>query len=164
MKKTAAVAGVVASALAIGGASAVALAAPSVGTQATAAPVEAAAIQLGQALSPFVRVANVQGTFAASQDVVTPVSDIMSKFCKAAAAMCASLPDYDVTSVQGTVSVSGDVERPFEGTIAQMAESEGSVSYTLACACASNIPGGGAIVNASVEGVSLASIAVAAGA
>ena len=39
-----------------------------------------------------------------------------------------------------------------------MAEADGAESYTMACACSTNTPGGGAIANAEVEGVSLATI------
>ena len=45
-----------------------------------------------------------------------------------------------------------------EATVAEMAEAEGADSYVLGCSCASNAPGGGAIANAEVSGVSLASL------
>ena len=45
-----------------------------------------------------------------------------------------------------------------EATVAEMAEEEGADSYVLGCSCASNAPGGGAIANAEVSGVSLASL------
>jgi len=159
MKKTAAVAGVITGAMVLTGASAAALAAA---PEATVAPVEAAAAQEAEAFSPFVRVANVQGTFAASQDVLSTVDEIAGMFRKASAAMCASLPNYDVTAVQAPIAVTGDVENPFDATVTQMVEEQGGQSYILACACASNVPGGGAIANAQVEGISLAAIAAVA--
>lgn len=112
----------------------------------------------------LVMVANVRGEFTATQDELTPTQRIASVFRKATSALCSSLPDYDVTAQQGGISVKGDISKPFSATVSEMAEEEGSTSYTLKCACASNIPGGGAIANARVEGVSLASIAAMAGA
>lgn len=160
MKKTAAVASVLTTALALGGASASALAATPVDVETPG--IETAEANAGETFSPFVRVSNVQGVFGASQDVVSPLGDIANRFSKAATALCASLPDYDVTAAQGKIAVTGDVENPFEATVTEMTEEEEAQTYLLKCACASNIPGGGAIINAKVEGVSLASIAALA--
>ena len=37
----------------------------------------------------------------------------------------------------------------------ELAGEEGAASYVMACSCATNVAGGGAIANAEVEGVSL---------
>lgn len=43
-----------------------------------------------------------------------------------------------------------------------MADEQGADSYTIGCSCATNGPGGGAIANAEVSGVSLATLAALA--
>ena len=105
-----------------------------------------------------VRVANVQGSFSFDQTTVSENSVIANIFQKATAALCSSLPDYDVREADRTIAVGGDVSQEFEATVDDMAEAEGAESYTIGCACASNVPGGGAIVNAEVEGVALESV------
>ena len=56
----------------------------------------------------------------------------------------------------------GDVPHAFTAAIGEMTE-EGAVSSIIGCACSSNQPGGGAIANAEVSGVPLASIAAKVG-
>ena len=56
----------------------------------------------------------------------------------------------------------GDVPHAVTATIGEMTE-EGAVSSIIGCACSSNQPGGGAIANAEVSGVPLASIAAKVG-
>lgn len=51
----------------------------------------------------------------------------------------------------------------YMGTLDAMADEEGSTGFVMACSCASNGPGGGAIANAEVTGVSFESIAKLAG-
>ena len=79
-------------------------------------------------------------------------------FAKAAATLCQTTADgYGVYTAQAIkVSVAG--LPTMEATVAEMAEEEGADSYVLGCSCASNAPGGGAIANAEVSGVSLASL------
>ena len=43
----------------------------------------------------------------------------------------------------------------FTATVDELAGEEGAASYVMACSCATNVAGGGAIANAEVEGVSL---------
>lgn len=111
------------------------------------------------AASSTVKVANVQGTFGFSQNVLTSTADITTRFSKAAASLCANMPTYLVSRSEAPIAVGGDVDSGFSATLSEIAEQEGTESYELACSCASNGPGGGAIANAEVEGVSLASIA-----
>ena len=149
--------------LAVGGAAMPALAANASQEE---APLSVTAETVGAVSTSLhmVKVANVQGEFSASQETVTPLATIANMFQRATAAMCASLPDYDLSAMQGKITVMGDVDNPFDATVSEMAEEGEASSYTLKCACASNIPGGGAIANAQVEGVSLASIVALAGA
>ena len=56
------------------------------------------------------------------------------------------------------------MDNAFEATVDEMAEGKGAKTLVMACACASNVPGGGAIANAEVSGVSLEAIAQMAGA
>ena len=43
----------------------------------------------------------------------------------------------------------------FTATVDELAGEEEATSYVMACSCATNVAGGGAIANAEVEGVSL---------
>lgn len=113
--------------------------------------------------SDLVKVSDVQGEFAFDQNKVTPNADIAGVFNKAASALCASLPNYNVATADKTIHVGGDVSNEFTATIDEMADSKGSQSYIMACACASNMPGGGAIANAEVEGVALDTVVTLAG-
>ena len=90
--------------------------------------------------------------------MVTSNETIASVFAKAAATLCQTTADgYGVYTAQAIkVSVAG--LPTMEATVAEMAEEEGADSYVLGCSCASNAPGGGAIANAEVSGVSLASL------
>lgn len=105
------------------------------------------------------KTARVQGTFSFDQGVLTSTADITTRFSKAAASLCANMPTYLVSRGEAPIAVGGDVDNGFSATLSEMADQEGTESYELACSCASNGPGGGAIANAEVEGVSLASIA-----
>ena len=103
-------------------------------------------------------VQRVEGQFSYDQGVVTSNETIASVFAKAAATLCQATADgYGVYTAQAIkVSVAG--LPTMEATVAEMAEEEGADSYVLGCSCASNAPGGGAIANAEVSGVSLASL------
>lgn len=113
----------------------------------------------GAGASTFVSAPHVDGAFSYSQDELSSNETIAGVFCKAAATLCTSLPDYGMACVQASISVSGNVDNAFSATVDEMADQEGAATYTMACACASNLPGGGAIANAEVEGVSLESVA-----
>lgn len=73
------------------------------------------------------------------------------------------MPQYGIDSVNA-ITVTGPDGVSFAGTVNEMAADEDATAYTIACACASNVAGGGAIINANVAGVSLASLAAMAGA
>lgn len=109
-------------------------------------------------------VQEVVGQFSYDQGVVTSNETIASVFAKAAATLCQTTADgYGIYTAQAIqVSVAG--VPALEATVAEMAEEEGADSYMIGCSCASNLPGGGAIANAEVSGISLASLATMAGA
>lgn len=111
-----------------------------------------------------VRVAGVQGSFSFDQNTVTSSADIANVFNKAAATLCASLPKYGVAQAAQTIAVSTGGEYGFTAQMGELSGSKGAESSIIGCSCASNVPGGGAIANAEVEGVTLASLAAMAGA
>lgn len=104
----------------------------------------------------------VEGAFSYDQGVVTSTQAIAEVFNKAAASLCAALPQYEVDA-QGRVLCVKSPGTSFSATVEDMAE-EGAESYVIGCACASNGPGGGAVMNAEVSGVSLEAVADMAGA
>ena len=160
--KTKAVGAVVVSMALAGSATAVAL--PAImGPDTETTPTNAEATTTQAAYSDVVNVANVQGEFNFSQDATTANADIANMFNKAAAAVCASMPDYDVAAIDKAIHVGGNVANEVVGTVDDLAEAGETVTYVLACACASNMPGGGAIANAEVEGVALESVVQTAG-
>lgn len=102
--------------------------------------------------------ANVQGTFGYDQSVRTSSTDLSHMFMKAAATLCTNMPAYFESISTQPITVSGTAGS-FNATVADLAGDEDAEAYDMACSCASNVPGGGAIANAEVRGVSLASIA-----
>lgn len=134
-------------------------------TVAAAAPADAANVPESgiEAVSEagtgdVVKARAVEGTFSFDQGAVTSTGSIAGVFAKAAAALCTAMPAYEAAAAAQAIEVSRDGAAAFEATVDTMAESEGAESYTMACACSTNAPGGGAIANAEVEGVSLATI------
>lgn len=107
----------------------------------------------------FVHVAHATGAFSYDQNAVTPTHAITDVFCKAASALCVSLPDYQAKASNGTIRIGGTAGGETYATVDEIADSEGSKKITLTCSCASNGAGGGAIANAQVEGVDLKTIA-----
>lgn len=115
------------------------------------------------AQSSLVSVANVQGTFKFDQNALSATEIVSSVFNKAAATLCNTLPTYKVALEQGSIALGGDVSNPTLATVDDIAEESGS-GYIMACACATNLAGGGAIMNAEVSGVSVETLAKMAGA
>ena len=98
-------------------------------------------------------VSKVVGTFVYTQDSLSSNAYISGIFSKAAATLCASLPDYAVRSVASDLRVSG-----IDGlswTVPEQMLEEGDSAKIIGCSCASNAPGGGAVAQAEVSGVSL---------
>ena len=137
--------------------SALVIAAPAVAaTGSTMAEAAVAEANQGVAAGTAAQSARAEGSFSYTQSAVTPVSDIKGVFCKAASALCASLPDYGIQHASDiTVSNGGQT---MQLAIADAQGEEGYGSYTLACSCATNAPGGGAVANADVTGMKLAAI------
>ena len=102
----------------------------------------------------------VEGVFSFSQDAVTCNQDIASIFQKAAATLCQTMPDYDAMAAPEAIEVSGP-QASFAATVEGLGD-EGAAGAIMGCACATNVPGGGAIANAEVQGVALAAIAAIA--
>lgn len=124
-------------------------------------PVSSAVAQQGDAVAAngVVKMANVEGTFSYDQSVLSSVADISGRFSKAAATLCTSVATYQKTVSAQPIDIGGDVEAGMSATLSDLAEEEGAEAFEMACSCASNIAGGGAIANAEVEGVTLESIA-----
>ena len=97
---------------------------------APAMPVVTAASDSAAPEAPGAR--TVEGSFSYDQDAVTANAEISGVFCKAAGPGAS-----------------------FTATADELAGEEGAASYVMACSCATNVAGGGAIANAEVEGVSL---------
>ena len=130
----------------------------SAGVEAAAAVAqEGEASEASQAAVPQ----KVEGTFSYSQDVITDNATITNVFKKAMATLCTGLPQYAVQEVQTMVITGGST---IEATVEDLASEDGAASYTVGCACSSNVAGSGAIVNADVSGVSLATVAQRVGA
>lgn len=108
-------------------------------------------------------VQQVQGEFSFDQATLTSNETMASVFQKAAATLCQTMPEYGVSMAKagmGVIEVSGS-EGSFSATIDELADGE-DFGAIVGCACATNAPGGGAIANAEVEGVALATIAAMA--
>ncbi len=102
-------------------------------------------------------VENVQGSFSYTQDATTSNAEIADIFNKAAATLCEDLPTYIVDTAKGSLHITGGTS--FESTVTELQEDDSVASVLMACVCASNVAGGGAITNANVSGVTIASIA-----
>ena len=102
-------------------------------------------------------VANVQGDFGYTQMAVTSTTDIAGVFSKAAAVLCTGLPDYAVATAGQALTINGNTS--MQATVADMQADEAAASVLMACACATNTAGGGAVANADVSGVTLATVA-----
>ena len=123
------------------------------------AATQQAAHKTPAAQSEFAHVANAAGTFSFDQNAITPTHVITDVFCKAATALCVSLPDYQAEAFGGIMRIRGDVDNELSATVEDIVDSKGSKKTVLTCSCASNGAGGGAIANAEVEGVDLETIA-----
>lgn len=124
-----------------------------------AATIEAAAREGGDA-SALNAVDRVEGVFSFNQDGLTETESISRVFVKAAATLCASLPEDSARTLSQIAVESGTghfVVTPSE------ADGDQAASRVIGCACSTNVAGGGAIMNALISGVSMQSIALQAG-
>ena len=137
--------------------SALVIAAPAVAATGSSVA-EAAIVETNQSVAAgtAAQPARAEGSFSYTQSAVTPATDIKDVFCKAASALCSSLPDYGIQNAQAIMVSNGG--QTTQLAIADTQDDEGYGSYTLACSCATNAPGGGAVANADVSGMKLAAI------
>lgn len=119
-------------------------------------------VQNQASLAP-VQMDKAEGRFSYTQDVVTPNSTIASVFMTAATSVCASMPQYVASEMGCDISVSAP-SGSYVGSVADMSAEEGAAALMMACSCASNVAGGGAIANADVSGVTLETVADLVGA
>ena len=102
-----------------------------------------------------VQKASVAGEFACTQDCLTPTAAISGVFMKASAVLCQSMAQAAVVATaDGSYTVSHDGSAVY----VQAGDGEDGQSQIMGCACASNVPGGAAVMNARVDGVSLATL------
>lgn len=139
--------------------SAVGMAAPAL-AQEPASCEAAIAVADTQAVTAKAAVA-VEGVFRFDQASTTPTQGIVEVFNKAATSLCAALPQYDVDA-QGRAVCVKSPNMAFVATVGEMGAEDAAESYVIGCACATNGPGGGAIMNAEVKGVSMAAVAAMA--
>lgn len=110
------------------------------------------------ASSQTVQVPNVSGEFSYDQNTLSTNEQISGTFNKAAASICNTASSYGIAEMQQPISVTGMVGHTMLATVEDLASSAGAAAFTLACACATNLAGGGAIANAEVEGISFESL------
>lgn len=118
------------------------------------APESAAVAEAAEAQNNLQATKAVEGEFSFTQNKVTG----MDVFAKAAAAVCAAVPDYAMTCTCPQISIQSN-ESELVATVQELMTDENIESHIMGCACSSNVAGGGAIGNAEVSGVSLASLA-----
>lgn len=148
-------AGVIASAavLAMGSTSAFAAVADAAPTDGPATALE---VTEGARTTDATAPARVEGSFSFDQNAVTSNKEIASVFVKAATSLCADLPEYSVREAEGAIRLKLR-DQIMDAYVADV-ESGETTSLVMGCACGTNGPGGGAIANAEVEGVSLAAL------
>ena len=140
-----------------------AMAAPEATADSTGAEVTRVADNAVEA-SGIVRTDQVEGTFSYDQEAVTPTSQITTVFAKAAATLCQAMPEYVSETTATSLVLTAPNSPEIVATIQDLAARDGNPGVIMACACATNGPGGGATANAEVEGASVASLAALAGA
>ena len=157
-KTLGAVVGVVALAGTTAGGALAPLAAEAV-TAPDAGAVAAVECESESALTGVASVREVQGAFAFTQDAITSNEALSGVFQKAAAQLCVAIPDYAATTVARAILVQGPSADAFEATLSELDGEDATESRVMACACATNLPGGGAMANAEVSGVTLEALA-----
>ena len=106
----------------------------------------------------------INGSFSYSQAVVSSNESIANVFSKAAASLCISLPAYAASMTPGVSVNFGPAGEHFSASIGEMADESDADTMLMGCACVGNTAGGGAIMNANVSGVSVASLIAMMGA
>lgn len=105
-----------------------------------------------------VAVPNPNGLFSFSQTAITPNWKIAQIFQKASNALCNASSELTVNAPDDwTITVTGDVANAYTATLGSFAADDEQTKI-MGCSCASNMPGGGAVINAEVTGIPLAVI------
>ena len=115
---------------------------------AAAAPASATTLAAADVADTEAPARAVEGTFSYTQDAVSSNAEISGVFCKAAATLCASLPTYGCEAVKAAAVTVAGPNASFTATVDELAGEEEATSYVMACSCATNVAGGGAISNA----------------
>ncbi|VEH02525.1 Oxidoreductase molybdopterin binding domain [Slackia heliotrinireducens] len=118
-----------------------------------------------QAQGKLVKVESVQGTFSYNQDTLSSNADISGIFNRQVASLCGARPadECEPASIgDWQLSITGDVQNSFTATLEELSETD-SKQTIMTCTCTNNMPGGDAIVNASVQGIPVTSLIKQAG-
>ena len=107
---------------------------------------------------PYVKVADVEGTFSFNQEGVTPNDELFNVFGTAITSMC-SKPASELVAGEAPkgeatyyINIGGDIKKSFTVDLQDMQDQ--SVEKTVACSCATGAPFG----QAAVVGVPLAAV------
>lgn len=147
-----------------------ALAAQGEAGQGESAQVAAQQAEVRQEASRQVRLASVQGTFAFTQDEVTPTAQIARALGGADKVLCGATQEALPSMAQVVddaadwqITVDGDgVQAASAVTLGELAQ-KGSQFTIMGCSCLGNPADGRATVNAAVTGVSVLDLLEAAG-
>lgn len=147
-----------------------ALAAQGEAGQGESAQVAAQQAEVRQEASRQVRLASVQGTFAFTQDEVTPTAQIARALGGADKVLCGATQEALPSTAQVVddaadwqIAVDGDgVQAASAVTLGELAQ-KGSQFTIMGCSCLGNPADGRATVNAAVTGVSVLDLLEAAG-
>lgn len=147
-----------------------ALAAQGEAGQGESAQVAAQQAEVRQEASRQVRLASVQGTFAFTQDEVTPTAQIARALGGADKVLCGATQEALPSTAQVVddaadwqITVDGDgVQAACAVTLGELAQ-KGSQFTIMGCSCLGNPADGRATVNAAVTGVSVLDLLEAAG-
>lgn len=97
----------------------------------------------------------VLGEFSFTQNATLGNDEIANIFNKASATLCQSLPLYEIEQSDASLPLSvPNASMSVDLSDAEMFEMQDRI---LGCACATNMPGGGAVMNAEVSGITLES-------
>lgn len=104
-------------------------------------------------VNAYAKIANVQGTFAFSQDIVTPADEVFNIFGTAVTGICAKpVFELETNKAEFYVNVGGQIKHAYTVNLKEMKDQESSAM--MLCSCAT----GAATVNADVVGIKLDSI------
>ena len=106
----------------------------------------------------------VAGAFSYTQDAVTSTAQISGVFAKSAAVLCQALPDYGCSTCAKAILLTAPGSDDLRATISELAGQDAQGGVLMACSCATNGVGGGAVANAEAQGVMFEALAAIMGA